>query len=166
MLELAGDAQAVAEIRRSHEQHVDAVDRGNLRDARNGRGRLDLDDPENIVVERPNLRMRHAAEPRAAGQQRHAADAIGRVAQVRHRLPNLVDRVEAGDHDPGRAQVERPADPDPLARGGTDQGSGRRDLDRREDGHEARLVPGAMLEVDDQPVEAGPGTQLGGRRRI
>ena len=110
-------------------------------------------------------RVAELAETRAAGRQREPARAVGRVAHERDRLAGLLGRVHPGDHDPVRAEVERPADPQPLAGLGPDEGGGRRRAHRVEVGQQVGLGAGAVLEVDDQPVEAGAGHDLGRHRR-
>ncbi len=64
-----------------------------------------------------------------------------------------------------RPEIERPADPQPLARLRPDQRGGRRRPGRVELAEQVGLGTGAVLEVDDQPVEPGPGDQLGRHRR-
>jgi hypothetical protein len=63
-----------------------------------------------------------------------------------------------------RSKVERPPDPEPLA--GLRPDDRRRVVaDRVELAHQLRLRAGAVLEIDDQPVEAGPGQELRVDRR-
>ena len=117
--------------------------------------------PRIRAVDRLDLRVAELAETRAARRQGEPAPAVRRVAQERDRLAGLLGQVHPRDHDPVRAEVERPADPQPLAGLRPDEGGRRRRAHRVEDGQQVRFGAGAVLEVEDQPVEAGPGHELG-----
>jgi hypothetical protein len=62
------------------------------------------------------------------------------------------------------AEIERPPDPEPLTRLRADDGGGAGRAHRVEVCEQLRFGPGTVLEVDDQPVEAGPGDDLGRER--
>ena len=95
----------------------------------------------------------------------HAPVPVGRVAQVPHRRLDILDRLQPREHHSGDSGVEQPPGADPLGR-----------LDAGEHGDAVRLgrdllvqqgplVAAAVLEVGEQPVEAGDRAGLGGQRR-
>ena len=91
------------------------------------------------------------------------ADPGRRVAHPGQRLGDLGGRLEARDHQPVGAEVERPADAQALGRRDAHHGGRRRALDRQQLGVEVGLGAHAVLEVDEGPVEARPGRRA--RRR-
>ena len=165
VVELPGDPEAVRQVGRADEQDVDAVDRGDLLGVLDRAPRFDLDDPEQPPVDRLDVGVAELAETCAAGRQGQPAHAVGRVAHERDRLARLLGQVHPRDHDPVRTEVERAPDPQPLARGRADDRRGARAAHRVEVGQQLRFGRAAVLEVDDQPVEAGAGQDLGGDRR-
>ena len=84
----------------------------------------------------------------AARPERHAPDPGRRIAHPGERLGDLGGGLEARDHQPVRAQVERPADPQPLGRRDPHDRGGRRALDGEQLGVEVGLGAHAVLEVD------------------
>src|SRR5512133_11203 len=119
--QVEGDAEVEAQVLGADEQDVDPVDGGDLLDLLDGGRRLDLDHPQDLVAG-PGQGGRvegEAAGPVVGG---HAAVAFGGVAQVPDRLGDLGGGVHAGQHDPGRAQVQDPADADPGPGLDPDQG--------------------------------------------
>jgi hypothetical protein len=83
---------------------------------------------------------------------------------VRERLDDLGLGVQAREHDARRARVERAPGADPLGGLGAHdhrhvvRGRGEQLADERV------LAAGAVLEVDQQPVEAGQRARLGRER--
>ena len=162
--DVAGDAQVVAEVAGPDEQHVHAVDGGDGVGLGHGRGRLDLDHADHLAV---GAVQRARVEAEAAGPVvgGHAAVAPGRVAKVPHGLGHLLFRSQPGQHDPGRAQVEHPAEPD--AGVGLDPDHGGHAVGGR--GQHGRadllLAAAAVLQVEQDPVGPGGGADLGRHRR-
>ena len=112
-----------------------------------------------------SLRVALLPETCATRRQGEAAGAVGRVAHERDRLARLLRQVHPRDHDPVRTEVEGTTDAQPLARLRPDKGGGRCRAHRVEVGQQVGFGAGAVLEVDDQPVEAGAGHDLGRHRR-
>ena len=122
--------------------------------------------PRIVRVDRPDVGVGPLAEAGATGREREPAGAVGRVAHERDRLADLVRRVHARDHQ-RRAR---------RGRGHARCAAARRTAAGR--APRSRVVPiawrlatssdsvvEAVLEVDDQPVEADAGQDLGRDRR-
>ena len=153
------------QVGRADEEDVDAIDGGDLRGVVDGAPRLDLDDAEDPAIDRLDLRVALLPETGATRREGEPARAVGRVAHERDRLASLLGQVHPRDHDPVRTEVERAADAQSFARLRPDQGGGRCRAHRVEAGQQVGFGAGAVLEVDDQPVEAGAGHDLGRDRR-
>src|SRR6478609_7428633 len=118
VLDPARDAHRVRQVGWSDEQDVDAVDGRDRVSRVDGGGRLHLEHAEDRRVhDCRDVRVRSLPEARAAGHERHAADAVGRVAQPRDAVACLVGRADLREHDPVRAEVKGPVDAQPLHRG-------------------------------------------------
>ena len=74
MPELAGDPERVRQVGRADEQHVDAVDRGDLVGVTQAADGLDLDDPDDALVEALDVGV--ATAPRPAPRTRVATPRI------------------------------------------------------------------------------------------
>ena len=76
-----------------------------------------------------------------------------------------VGAVDPGEHDPGGAEVEQSPGADPV--GGLDPDDGRHAVRRGggDDVPRLLLAAGAVLEVEQDPVDAGRRADLGGDRR-
>src|SRR3954449_5250658 len=94
--------------------------------------RFDLDDAEDLGVDRSNVRMRPLAEACAAGRQGEPAGAVGRVTDEGDRFTDLVRRVHSRDHDAVRSEVEDAADTETLGGLRTDESGRARRPDRVE----------------------------------
>ena len=157
LVEAAGDAHRVRQVGRADEQDVDAVEGGDLGGVLDGERRLDLEHADDRRVQPRDVGVGDLTQLGAARREGEATDALRRVAEVRQRLADFVDGLEPRDHDPGRSQViERSPDPEPLA-GLRPDDRGRVVADRVELTHQLRFRAGAVLEIDDQPVEIRPG---------
>jgi hypothetical protein len=154
----------VRQVGRAHEQDVDTVERRDLPGVADGQRRLDLEDADHRGIQGGDVGVGDLAQPCAARREGQAADALRRESQIGQRFLDLGHGLEPGDHDPGGARIEGSPDPEPLRRLGPDDRR-RPVANRVELAHQLRLGPRAVLEVDDQPVEAGPGKQLGVDRR-
>ena len=109
--------------------------------------------------------MADRAHAGATGPQRNPALTDRRIPQIAQRGPDLVERLELREHDPGRAEVQCPADPQPLGGLWPDERGHRRRTDRVEQGQQVRLRGRPMLQVEHGPIEAGLATQLCRQRR-
>jgi len=154
----------VRQVGRADEEDIGPIDRGDRVGMLHGARGFDLDDPEDPPVHGPDLAVTDLAQPGAAGRQREPARAIGRVAHEGDRLASLVRVVDARDHDAVRPEVERAADPQPFAGLGSDERGGPRGTDGVELPEQLGFGPGAVFEVDDEPVEAGARHHFGGGR--
>ena len=92
--------------------------------------------PRIRAVDRLDVRVAELAEARATRRQGEPARAVGRIAHERDGLAGLVGRVHPRDHDPVRAEVERPPDPQSLAGLRSDERGGRRGAQRVEVGEQ------------------------------
>ena len=109
--------------------------------------------------------MAERAETRATGRQGEPASPVGWIAHERDGLAGLIGTIHPGDHDPVRAEVERPPDPQSLAGLGSHESGGDRGAQCVKVGQQVGLGPGAVLEIDDHPVEPGAADELGRHRR-
>jgi His/Glu/Gln/Arg/opine family amino acid ABC transporter permease subunit len=85
---------------------------------------------------------------------------VWRVAQVPNGRSHLVGGVEAGQHHPGRAQVEHPADPEAAGRLDTDHRRYSVSAGGRDDGADLLFTAGTVFEVEQQLVGVVLGTVL------
>ncbi len=117
---------------------------------------FDLHDGEQLLVTPCGALVTGAPEVHAAREQRDAA-LPGRLRPQPADDPmGLIGRVHLRDHDAGRSQVQGAADSDALACLDAHQRRGRGESGSHEQGQEVRLTGGAVLEVDEHPVEARP----------
>ena len=160
---VAGHAEVVAEVPGSDEQHVDTVDRGDLVDGRNRGSGFDLGDDQDFVV---GTVQGAGIEPEPAGPVvgGHPADPARREPQVGQCLANLIGTVDAGQHDSRGTVVQDAAHPDPGVGLDPDHGGHPVGTGGRDDVADLFLTAGAVLQVQQQPVEPGSGADLGGER--
>ena len=107
----------------------------------------------------------HRPVARPAGDERDAAHAGRRIAHPGHAVARLGGGADLRQHHPVRAEVQRAVDAQALHGRHADEGRGRRRLDGEQLGVEVGDRAHAVLEVEDRPVVAGPGDQLGGGGR-
>ena len=161
--DVAGYAEVVAQVAGADEQHVDPVDGGDVVGGGDrGRG-LDLHHAQRLVVS-PVQRL--GVEPEAAGPVVGGDPAIAgrRVAQMGQRGLHLCGAVQPGQHDASGPGVQRPSDADPFRRLDADE-SGDAVAARGRDHVADLLFPaGAVLEVEQHPVEPGRRAHLGADR--
>ena len=132
VVELAGNAHAVRQVRRADEQHVDALDRRDLVGVVDGCG--------DSIWMTPITRWLSAlielwptspsSAPRVSRARPRAPS--GGQRRKRHRLSGLFGGVDPGNHDPVGSEVERTADAQALAGGRTDDRGGLGGADRVE----------------------------------
>ena len=82
-----------------------------------------------------------------------------------YRRCDLVRTVQPGQHDTGRALVKHAAEPNPLRRLDPDHGRHPVRAGRDDDRTDLLLAAGAVLEVEQYPVDAGCGTHFRRDRR-
>ena len=161
MLDLAREAHRVREVRGADEEHVDALDRGQLGRGGHRVGGLDLHDAERARV-LVGDRIGIEAEARPAVIAGDAARPGRRMQQRRRAGARAAGAVDHGEHHALGPEVERPARADALRR---------RDPHEPVDAGRPRaeqlpgqllLAAGAMLQVDEHPVEPGVSARLGG----
>jgi hypothetical protein len=104
VVERAEDPHRVREVARADEEAIDAVYRSDLGGVRERELALDLDDSDEVFLELRERTRAACAERHRAVHQRDAADAGGRVAEVR------------GPEFLGRGRSER-SDDQPLSFG-------------------------------------------------
>ncbi|MCY1528351.1 hypothetical protein D9M68_634520 [compost metagenome] len=103
-----------------------------------------------------------AVPARGAGQgAADATDAVGRVAHGAHQFGSLLGGFHHGHQQGLRADIQQLLDQHRVADGRTDDRLGRVGRDGLELGQQAAQVVGCVLAVQQQPVEAGVGRQLG-----
>src|SRR5215212_11843649 len=100
----------MGQVGRADEEDVHAVDPGDLVGLLERPGRLDLDDPDDALVQPMDVGMAYGAEARPAHAGRDATNAVWRIAQERDGFAGVGRALESGHHDPERPHVERSAD--------------------------------------------------------
>jgi hypothetical protein len=146
--------ERVAEVVGAEEQHVDAGQRGDLRGLLERAARLDLDHHDALGI--GALQVARVA-PEAGGAHAAVQPATGGVARAVDRAGGRCDAVDARDHHAGGAEVEHPAEL--LARRGGDADE-RRHARRLQLAERRVAAARPVLEVEHEPVEAGPGGDL------
>src|SRR3954463_390112 len=112
-----------------------------------GTRRFDLDDAENLRVDRSNVRMRAFAEAGATRREGEPAGAVGRVTDEGDRFTDLVRRVHSRDHHAVRPEVQDAADTETLGGLRTDESGRARRPDRVEVPDEVCFCRESVLEV-------------------
>ncbi len=160
---VAGDAEGVGQVLRADEQHVDAVERGDRLDRFDRGPGLDLHDPYHLGFGAGDG-VAVQAEPAHPVVRGHPAVAVGRVAQVPDGVRRVGRAVDAGKHHAHGAEVEQPAGADAGGRLGPHQGGDTVRRSGRDDAEDLLLPAGAVLEVEQHPVDAAGRTDLRGDR--
>ena len=154
VIDVAGDAERVGEVRGTDEEDVDAFDRGDGLDLVEGGSGFDLHDAQQVLV--PPAGASWPTRPKSMPRVKSAMprSPAGWVRSQRATWRACSPSVHLRDHDARCSKVQGAPDADALAGLDAHQGRGVGETGSHEQGQQVRLVGGAVLEVDEHPVEA------------
>ena len=161
--DVAGDAEVVAEVA-GPTNSTSTPSMAAMASAWAGRGRLDLNHAQHLAV---GAVKRARVEAEAAGPVvgGDAAVAPRLVARVPHGRGDRGGQAQPGQHHPGRAQVEHPAEADAGVGLDPDHGQDAVGAGGQDGGADLLLTAAAVLQVEQHPVGPGGGADLGRHRR-
>jgi hypothetical protein len=129
-----------------------------------GAKRLDLHDCKDFGI-RAVKGIRIEAEATRSVVGGNTAIPVWRIAEVSKRRRDFGRRVQSGQHDTGRTEVEHSAESNPLCRFDSDDGWHPVRAGRKDGRTNVLLAAGTVLEVEQYPVDAACRTYLRGDRR-
>ena len=161
MLRVAAEAHIGAQIRRADKHAVHALDIEDLRQIAERFASFDLHQHAHRVVGLMEI-IRDAVPARGAGQRAaDAANAGGRIAGGFHRQPRFIGVLHHRHQQGLGADIQQLFDLHRIVPRRTDHRLAGVRSNRLQLGQYRLHAVWRMLAVDQQPVESGPGQQLG-----